>query len=89
MSNLFKLDDKARIKWLKVALGISAATNIITAFATASVLRAYTNGRASSIKDLLATVFSVMEPTTEQLEEIKALIQFNNEFEGWVKDLAK
>lgn len=77
MSKAHRLDDKTRIKLLKIMLGISASYHLVTAFAVVAAYKSYEKGRSEAIQKTLRRVFDVLEPSEGQLQEIYTVLEFD------------
>ena len=89
MRRIKNLDDKTRIRLLKIALGLSVAYNAFTIWAAYDMLRVYEKTHHENIRNTLNRVFDVLDPTVDQLEEIKAMMDFDSGIDDFLKDLAK
>lgn len=78
MRKIHNLDDKQRIRLLKIMLGISASYHLVTAFAVVAAYKSYEKGRSESIQHTMHRIFDVLEPTEDQLQEIKTVLEFDH-----------
>ena len=82
-----KLTDRQKIDMLKAACLGLVASNVVVIAGAYSAIRAYEKGRAESIRGTLNRIFEVVQPTSAQLEEIKALIEFDHDVDDFLSNL--
>lgn len=72
------MDDKKRIRLLKMVLACSVFGQVTTLIMFAAAMKSYDKGRSEVLQSTIRRIFEVLDPTEEQLQEIQTVLEFDH-----------